>query len=110
MCMAIVDREGSQPGEGSGIDEEARWDACAVLGALLGWTATEKRWAKIDKSLDALLDAWVAGDEEAFRDATSDLEVLDPGRAKEAGTTPEVPPPDSTRVRQNETIHRIGKQ
>jgi hypothetical protein len=90
------------------VDDQARGEALEVVRDALGWTAAAELWTEIDEVLAALRAASAAGDGEAFRDATADLEALSRRRANDAGTDSGTPPPAPVRDRLNDTIHTIG--
>ena len=82
-------------------------DALDVLGDALRWQLPAARWRQVDDAVLAMAEALARDDEEAFRRATSDLELAGPVRAVSAQQPAEDPETVPVRERINEMIHTL---
>lgn len=90
------------------IDGETRDDAVDVLDDLLRWQLTPQRWERVDAIVRSLVQALAAGDGDALRAATAELELAGPVRITRIGTKPLIPVPEKTRDRANRLVHTLG--
>ncbi|MEU6553422.1 CATRA system-associated protein [Streptomyces sp. NPDC046915] len=90
------------------IDGEARDDAVDVLGDMLAWHLAPKRWERVEAIVGSLAEALAAGDGDALRDATAELELAGPVRATRIGAKSLIPVPEKTRDRADQLVHSLG--
>jgi hypothetical protein len=90
------------------FDAEARADALDVLNDLLEWRLAPQRWERVEQIVDSLVEAIAAGDGDALREATAELELAGPVRITRIGSTPLLPAPERVRDRANHLVHSLG--
>jgi hypothetical protein len=95
------------PGSGP-FDDETKADALDVLNDLLEWQLAAQRWERVERIVDALAEALAAGDADALREATAELEVAGPVRITRIGATPQIPAPERVRDVANHLVHVLG--
>ncbi|MFJ4525587.1 CATRA system-associated protein [Streptomyces sp. NPDC088810] len=92
------------------IDGETRDDAVDVLDDLLQWQLTAERWERVEALVRSLDQALAAGDGDALRAATAELELAGPVRITRIGTKSLIPVPEKTRDRANRLVHTLGNR
>jgi hypothetical protein len=90
------------------FDAEARADALDVLNDLLEWQLAPQRWERVEQIVDSIVEALAAGDVDALREATAELELAGPVRITRIGSTPLLPAPEQVRDRANHLVHSLG--
>jgi hypothetical protein len=100
------------PGHGSGdpsqLDPEAVVLALNRLNQLLLWRLAPGQWHPVEPIIDTMAGAVAAGDSDALRAGTADLEMVSPLRVTRIGSGPEVPAPERIRDRANHLVHLLG--
>jgi CATRA-Associated Small Protein len=91
------------------LDPELRAAALDVLGDVLGWRLTDRRWAVVGQVVDGLRAALRERDAEMLRASTYDLELAGPVRATPIGDTPVVDAPAPVRVLVNTLIFELSE-
>jgi hypothetical protein len=89
-------------------DSETVTDALNVLRDLPDWRLVPERWDRVEDILQAMEEAFAAGDGAGLRAATADLELHGPVRLRGIGTKPASEPSQPVRDRQNRLVHALA--
>jgi hypothetical protein len=88
-------------------EAEIRRDAVSVLENVLGWELAPARWDRLAETIDIAGAAEAAGDLNALREATIQLELSGPVWVIRIGSPSTVPPPPPLRERVTDLIHSL---
>lgn len=88
-------------------EAEIRHEAATVLENVLRWELAQTRWDRLAETVDIAVTAEAAGDLNALRQATIQLELSGPVRVIRIGSPSTMPPPRPLRERVADLIHSL---